>query len=342
MSTSMTSQTSQLPGQRRLSVVISNYNYATYVGHAIDSALRIQWPDVEVIVVDDGSTDGSRQVIEAFGDRITAIFQTNSGQRKATNLGFARSTGDRIIFLDSDDMVDPTIAQEADQVWTARTSKVQFQMDRIDKNGDPIGSRFPIYDPPLTPQKVKTWAINLNGYPTPPGSGNLYARAYLERMFPVDDSCGDAPDSILVTAAPFLGDVHTVDKPLIKYRIHGENDSNILSKPGLFAREVARAQAKFEFSQRIGESVGIVIPNDNFRKSLHVMQHRIPSITLDPDLHPIKGDSKVRVFTDMVRSTATFEAMSLKRRIVLFVWGSMTLLAPKPVARKLIRLRFRG
>ena len=58
-----------------LSVVIPNHNYANYVGAAIQSALEVRWPKVEVIVVDDGSTDGSFEVIKAFGDSIIAIRQ---------------------------------------------------------------------------------------------------------------------------------------------------------------------------------------------------------------------------------------------------------------------------
>jgi len=69
--------------QFRLSVIIPNYNYDQYVGAAIESALAIDWPDVEIIVVDDGSTDNSRAVIEAFGSKITAIFQENASQAAA-------------------------------------------------------------------------------------------------------------------------------------------------------------------------------------------------------------------------------------------------------------------
>ena len=67
----------------RLSVVIANWNYAQYLGAAIDSALGLDWPDVEVVVVDDGSSDGSRAVIASYGDRVRAIYQANAGQRAA-------------------------------------------------------------------------------------------------------------------------------------------------------------------------------------------------------------------------------------------------------------------
>ena len=53
--------------EMKFSIVIPNYNYGRFVGQAIESALAVEWPDLEVIVVDDGSTDNSREVIESFG-----------------------------------------------------------------------------------------------------------------------------------------------------------------------------------------------------------------------------------------------------------------------------------
>ncbi len=76
-----------------LSVIIPNHNYADYVGIAIRSALEIQWPKVEVIVVDDGSTDNSLQVIGAFSDKIILISQENVGQMPSCVNGFGKSSG---------------------------------------------------------------------------------------------------------------------------------------------------------------------------------------------------------------------------------------------------------
>ena len=63
-----------------VSVVIPNYNYERYVGAAIESALSLDWPAAEIIVVDDGSTDGSRAVIDRYRKRVQVIHKANGGQ----------------------------------------------------------------------------------------------------------------------------------------------------------------------------------------------------------------------------------------------------------------------
>ena len=82
----------------KLSVIIANYNYRDFVVAAIESALAVDWPDKEVIVVDDASTDDSRSVIEAFGDRVAAYFRPKSHQLGAHMFGFEQSTGEISFF----------------------------------------------------------------------------------------------------------------------------------------------------------------------------------------------------------------------------------------------------
>src|SRR5687768_5034795 len=90
-----------------VSVVINNYNYGRYLGPAIDSALQQSYPCVEVIVVDDGSTDHSRAVIAGYGHRIIPIYKANGGQASALNAGYEESQGEIVIFLDADDLLGP-------------------------------------------------------------------------------------------------------------------------------------------------------------------------------------------------------------------------------------------
>jgi glycosyltransferase involved in cell wall biosynthesis len=90
--------------------VIPNYNHARYLGDAIRSALAQTYGAVEVIVVDDGSTDDSRSVAAEFGDRIRYIYQRNAGLSAARNTGVRAAQGDYIALLDADDLVEPDYA----------------------------------------------------------------------------------------------------------------------------------------------------------------------------------------------------------------------------------------
>jgi cellulose synthase/poly-beta-1,6-N-acetylglucosamine synthase-like glycosyltransferase len=95
------------------SIIIDNYNYGRLLKDAIDSALAQTYRNTEVIVVDDGSTDNSREIIAGYGDRIIPVLKENGGQASALNAGFAVSQGDVILFLDADDVLLPTAAENA-------------------------------------------------------------------------------------------------------------------------------------------------------------------------------------------------------------------------------------
>jgi glycosyltransferase involved in cell wall biosynthesis len=324
----------------KFSIIIPNYNYGRFIGQAIESALAVKWPNLEVIVVDDGSTDNSREVVESFGDKIIAIFQPNGTQRVACNTGFARATGDAVIFLDSDDILMPDIASEVAAIWSERVSKVQVQMMRVDREGKPTGGVFPIYDPMPTPALIRSWAAKTSAYPTPPGSGNVYSRKFLEKIFPLDDFCGAFSDSACLSAAPFLGDVVTIPKPLVQYRVHGQNDSNLLSDYARFGREVARAEARWRFALKTAGEAGIALSEKDLFKSLHLLQLRVASLRLAPASHPLADDSRPRAMRDAWQAVWSFPAMRMKRRLLVGTWAMVTLMAPKPLAIRLISLRF--
>ncbi len=93
--------------QPLVSIIINNYNYDRFLKAAIDSALQQTSHPVEIIVVDDGSTDRSRDIIASYGTQITPIFKDNGGQASCYNTGFAASKGEIICFLDADDVFLP-------------------------------------------------------------------------------------------------------------------------------------------------------------------------------------------------------------------------------------------
>src|SRR3954451_10156846 len=96
-----------------VSIVVNNHNYARFLPAAIDSALAQDHARTEVIVVDDGSTDGSTDVIRRYRDRLHAVLKDNGGQASAFNAGARAARGDVVLFLDADDVLLPTAAGAA-------------------------------------------------------------------------------------------------------------------------------------------------------------------------------------------------------------------------------------
>jgi glycosyltransferase involved in cell wall biosynthesis len=90
-----------------VSILINNYNYGRFISEAIESALAQTYEHIEIVVVDDGSTDDSLEVIARYAHRVRLVAKENGGQASAFNAGFAASMGEVICFLDSDDLFEP-------------------------------------------------------------------------------------------------------------------------------------------------------------------------------------------------------------------------------------------
>src|SRR5260370_6728299 len=130
----------------RATVVVDNYNYEQYLEQAIDSALSQTYRPLEVVVVDDGASDGSVETIKRYGDRIIPVFKPNGGQASAFNAAFERTSGDVVIFLDADDLLLPDAVANAVAAMAPDVSKVHWPLWEIDQNGERTGG---VVDPQL-------------------------------------------------------------------------------------------------------------------------------------------------------------------------------------------------
>jgi glycosyltransferase involved in cell wall biosynthesis len=88
-----------------VTVYITNYNYGSYIEEAIDSVLKQSYKNIEILIIDDGSTDDSKSIIENYSERlnIQAIYQANKGLTKTNNIALAMAKGNYIVRLDADD-----------------------------------------------------------------------------------------------------------------------------------------------------------------------------------------------------------------------------------------------
>jgi hypothetical protein len=102
-----------------VSVAMINYNYGRFLAEAIESVLHQEHPPLDVVVVDDGSTDSSREVLQQYEGRITAILTPNRGKGAATNTAVDACRGDVVALIDSDDLMLPSRLRRIAEVYAA-------------------------------------------------------------------------------------------------------------------------------------------------------------------------------------------------------------------------------
>src|SRR6266536_2227251 len=127
----------------KVSIIIDSYNYARFLREAIESALGQTYENAEVIVVDDGSTDESPEIVRSYGSRVRAILKENEGQASALNVGFGVCSGDVIVFLDCDDVLDADAAGKIAREFRDADAKVHWKVKVIGEDGRGTGRLNP-------------------------------------------------------------------------------------------------------------------------------------------------------------------------------------------------------
>lgn len=209
-----------------VSIVVTNYNYGAFLAEAIDSALGQTHDEIEVIVVDDGSTDGSSEIIRRYGDRMTSVFKPNSGQTDSTNVGFSHTAGDVVIFLDADDILVETAVERHLAVLEDPEVVVSHgYLEVADANMKPLRRRIPHRLDPGGDYVARFLRYGPSAYPASFTSGGAWARRFLAEVLPMptDDVSIVGPDGYLSAIAPLFGRVGTLDATVGRYRIHGNN-----------------------------------------------------------------------------------------------------------------------
>ena len=219
----------------RATIVIDNCNYARFLPEAIESALAQTFAGTEVVVVDDGSTDGSREVIGSYGDRIRPVLKDNGGQTSAFNAGLAAAGGEVVCFLDSDDLLAPEAMERAVVAIESRGAvKCHWLLRTVDVDGRPTGDRLPHGELGDGELRDGVLAGGPESYPTPPTSGNAWSREFLDEVMPLPEIEGRhgvgsaSADAYLSDVAPVFGPVARIDEELGSYRLHGGNDYSSL------------------------------------------------------------------------------------------------------------------
>jgi glycosyltransferase involved in cell wall biosynthesis len=212
----------------RTTCLINSYNYRGYVTDAVASVLNQTVPFDEIIVVDDGSTDGSLEAIWAqFGDEpsLKMISKPNEGQLSCFNVGWEVSTGDLLFFLDADDTYDADYLAETLRVYGANP-EVDFVFVHHRKFGPACAER-PARDlPDLDHGYSLLPAIFANQWLGAPTSCLSLRRELLAKILPIpylEDWRTRADDCLILGASLACGNKYFHGKALVNYRVHGSN-----------------------------------------------------------------------------------------------------------------------
>jgi hypothetical protein len=206
-----------------VSVIVPAYNQSRYLGAAIRSALVQTRRDLDVLVVDDGSTDDTREVVTAFTDpRVKYIFQQNRGLSAARNTGLEHATGEFVTFLDSDDEFLPEKLETLLEAFERDPSlgMAAGQAVLIDQDGHELGE---VFDRPLPAESSEL----LLGNPLHVGSV-LLRRSWQQRVGVFDETLRSYEDWDMWLRLARAGcPMAWVPRPVSRYRFHQEQMTRI-------------------------------------------------------------------------------------------------------------------
>lgn len=211
----------------KLSVVIPCFDYERFVGPAIESVLANTRPADEIVVVDDGSSDGSSGVVAGY-PAATLVRKENGGMASAVNRGIAEATGDVVVLLDADDLMDPGRLAWVESAFVDPEVVMAWHPLVIrDERGAEHGCcpNLPLPAGDLVP------GIRADGLPSfAVTSGIAVHRRALDAVGPVpEDEFRNFAESWFVRTVPFVGRVAATDVPLGVYRSHSGSDMRRMS-----------------------------------------------------------------------------------------------------------------
>jgi len=325
----------------RISIVVDNYNYEQYVAAAVESALAQTWEDTEVIVVDDGSIDRSMDVIERFAGQVRIVEKENGGQASAFAAAMEHLTGDAVIFLDADDLIDRTTAERVARAFAEEpgASRVQWAMQTIDATGAPSGPVVP--NPRMMPSgDLRDHVLRFRTHVWPAQSGNAYATEILRTLFPIPDAFTIGCDLYFAELTALLGPVRSLaGGPGGSYRVHGSNNwTTATADVAYLHKKIAATTASHAALVARARSLGIPCPEDpGTALDVAFACARLASLRMDPVRHPIPADRRAALAVHGIRSAIAHPHHTARHKLKRVAWIVATASSPAPVANHLVR-----
>ena len=327
------------PDAPLVSIIIRNYNYEQFLGDALDSALGQDYPRVEIVVVDDGSTDGSRALLKSYGQRCRVILQPNSGEGAGVNAGFRQARGEIVIFLDSDDVLAPWAVRRDVEIWRPDIARVNYRLDEIDEQGRLVWRIVPPYVVPDL--EFEEYFLRFGEMPSGNQSCNAYASRALRRFLPLDEKRWfRAPDCCLNALTSAQGRTLHIDESLGGCRQHSRN---LHMRNSL---DVGRNAYVLDIHPNLEKAVRDFLEPERaarfrMRYNTYHFRNRMLSLKLNRKAHPFPEDRVVKLYVACFRAVLRRPFTPVGRKIFLLGGLSFVALAPAFVVRPLYPIMLR-
>lgn len=217
-----------------VSVIVPTFNNGTFIKSALDSIFRQNYPmdKIEIIIIDDGSTDATLDIIKSYGDSVIYAYQENRGIASARNKGMSMAKGEIITFLDGDDEWHEERVQKVVKKFISnpRVGIVYHPVALIDKSGEVIHRNF--YRAFGYGEGLSGWIANeiFSGRVFCGGSSFSFRRLITERICPIPEDIKRGIDFYMAAIASCISQAEFIPEILGKYRIHDKNTTMMVGR----------------------------------------------------------------------------------------------------------------
>lgn len=325
-----------------VSIIINNFNYGDFIEYAIRSALDQTYPNCEVLVVDDGSTDHSIKVIEEYVPKVHLLKKENGGQASAFNLGVSKAKGEIVFFLDSDDFLKKSIVSEVVDHFLQNPElvKVQFRLQVVDQEGRAVDDTIPPESSAMPSGDLKILILtNPDDIVWQPTSGNAFRKSALSQIFPMpEEEYRICADYYLASIPALFGHVHSIEEHGGYYRVHSNNshkddDLDVEKSQAIIKRTQFSHTQLLKYAKKL-KLVDPQVEHADF-DSLSYLAHRMISKKLRPKTHPIKNDSISEIAKSGIVSSFKRQDIQITKKMFYISWFLLASISSQSIMRVL-------
>jgi glycosyltransferase involved in cell wall biosynthesis len=309
-----------------ITVLVTTYNYGQFVEQAIDSVLAQEFPleRVQIVVVDDGSTDDTAGRVKKYGARVEYFYKPNGGQASALNFGFARTRGEIVALLDADDFCLPGKLARIAEAFEQNPA-LGMIYHRLREWHVETGEYTELAFLPVSGGIRNTPDLFLT-YEPHPTSAVAFRRSSLEAFLPIPENIRMLADCFPIALMAFHAPILAIPEFLTMYRIHRKNSYYADARD----MPVEMRKARLAMWRLVIPAMFKWLADNGYTRKQRPVRIFLDrwTIFLDNQEFLLKAPGRVRFFRHLLRNVRCYKSqMSARLRTICYInaFGSLAL-----------------